>query len=86
MILLKDILTENSQIKWIIGYIDGYDKVHYKVIKHGDKVDNHNMIWNGPRMKKWRWQSDEPLILNTYGNNFDDDDSDKVWTIIDRYI
>ena len=87
MIKLKDLLlTENTQIKWIVGYIDGYDKVHYKVVKHGDPRDSHNTIWNVPLMKKWRWMPSKPIEINAYGNSFDEEDSERVWNTIDRYL
>ena len=86
MIKLKNLLKEiNSNIKWIIGYIDGYGAVHHKVVKVGDPIDNHNIVWNGVRHNKWRWLPSEPNKINTYGEDLGFESEDKVWQIIDRY-
>lgn len=72
-------------IKWIVGYIDGYDAIHYKVVKIGDTVDSHNQIWPGQtKQTKWRWMPDKPYHLNTYGIDLCPEDEDKVWNLISK--
>jgi hypothetical protein len=73
------------KIKWIVGYIDGYDAIHYKVVKIGDTVDSHNQIWPGrTKQTKWRWMPDKPYHLNTYGIDLCPEDEDKVWNLITK--
>ena len=84
MIKFRQII-ESLDLKWIVGYIDNYGAVHHKAVKIGDSVDSHNQIWPGPRQQKWRWVPSDPHHINTYGNDLDVDDEDKIWRIIDRY-
>ena len=72
-------------IKWILGYIDNYGKVHYKVVKKQDTVDNHNGLWPGPKQRKWRWLPEKPNHINAYGDELDVEAQDVIWRIIDRY-
>ena len=86
MISLKKLLAESTNdLKWIIGYVDGYDKVHYKVVKSSDPIDSHNSVWPGPRALKWRWVPTEPNKINTYGVDFDFEAQDRIWLIIDKF-
>jgi hypothetical protein len=73
-------------IKWIVGYIDCYDYVHYQVVKETDKLQTHNQIWPGPKHKKWRWLPEYPKSLNCYGEFLDEEDRYKIWQIIDKNI
>lgn len=85
MIKLKILLQETKDIKWILGYVDGYGKIHYKVVKKNDTIDSHNQIWPGPKHGKWRWIASDPKHLNTYGEDLNDDVEDKIWRIIDKH-
>ena len=86
MIKLKQLLNEtDSNIKWIIGYVDTYGKVHYKVIKINDDLDSHNHFWPTIHHNKWRWKPSSPTHLNTYLEKLDDDSIDRIWQIIDKY-
>ena len=72
------------KIKWIVGYVDGYGAIHYKVVKIGDSIDSHNQIWPGPKHSKWRWMPDKPNHLNTYSEELCPDDEDRVWDLITK--
>jgi hypothetical protein len=85
MIKLKDLLVEGSNLKWILGYVDSYGKVHYKVVGKDDSIDSHNQIWPGPKHGKWRWMPGNPSHLNTYGEELSFEDEDRIWKIIDKY-
>lgn len=85
MIKLRNILIESLNIKWILGYIDSYDKVHFKVVLSGDPVNSHNQIWPGPKQRKWRWIPTAAWDLNTYGDELDPEAEDRIWRIIDKY-
>lgn len=78
-------LSEIIGIKWIVGYVDSYGKVHHKVVKFGDPMDSHNKLWPSIHHNKWRWVPTNPNHLNTYGETLDDDSIDKIWQIIDWY-
>ena len=81
----KSLLPESVDIKWIVGYVDAYGKVHYKVVRRNDSIDSHNAIWPGPKHGKWRWVPSDPNHLNTYSEELDGDDEDAIWRIIDRF-
>lgn len=84
--LYNEILKETRlDIKWIVGYVDSYGKIHYKVIYKNDVLDSHNQIWPGPKHGKWRWMPSNPNHINTYGEEIDFDVEDKIWSIIDNY-
>jgi hypothetical protein len=78
-------LKDNIHLKWIIGYVDGYDHVHFKVIKSSMDKDQHQHYWEiAPR--KWRWIPLYPNNINTYGVDFDEETLDRIWNIIDEII
>jgi hypothetical protein len=87
MIKLKSLLmTENLvDIKWIVGYVDNYGHVHYKVVYRNDPKDSHELLWNSPKIGKWRWLPSDPNHLNTYGNDLDFETEDSIWRIVDKY-
>lgn len=86
MIKLKDILFESiSPIKWIVGIVDNYGRVHHKVVKQDDPLDSHFHLWPTVHHGKWRWMPSRPNALNTYGEPIDDDAVDSIWQIIDQY-
>lgn len=72
-------------IKWIVGYIDGYGKVHYKVVKSNDPIDSHNLIWPGPKHSKWRWVPSQPNYINKYGEELNPEYEDVIWNVIDKF-
>ena len=85
MIKLKDLLIESMSFKWIIGYIDSYGKVHYKVIKHNDVKEKHSDFW-GIIPKKWRyWPSNNPNEINSYGADLDDEEIESIWNVIEKF-
>ena len=75
-----------NNIKWIVGYVDEYGKINFKVVKMNDKIDNHNQIWPGPKHGKWRWDPTNSNHLNSYGEPLDFDDEERIWKIIDELI
>ena len=84
---LKNVENENityMKIKWIIGYIDAYGAIHYRVVKHGDSLHSHSQIWPGPKHNKWRWLPTEPRHLNTYNEDLPSDGEDAVWALITK--
>lgn len=86
MIKLKSLITESSRsIKWILGYIDAYDKNHYKVVYHEDQMDSHQKIWPGKISAhgKWRWDPKLPRDIHTYNEPLTDEDKESIWNIID---
>lgn len=88
MIKLKKLIFEMdilSSIKWIIGYIDAYGKLHHRVIRNDDLIDSHNKIWPMVHHNKWRWTPSNSDHINTYGETLDDDSICRIWTIIDKY-
>ena len=84
---LKTILEQQNvnDIKWILGYVDNYGKVHYKVVYNGDNVDTHNQLWPLIHHNKWRWMPEKPKHINTYNEPIDDESLYKIWDIIDVY-
>jgi hypothetical protein len=78
---MKSKKQKPTNIKWIVGYIDSYGAIHYKVVKHGDTLDTHLGIW-GVRQRKWRWMPDSPNHINTYGDELELDLEDSIWDII----
>jgi len=86
MINLKELLKYSPAIKWIVGYVDSYGSVFYKVIYNGDKLDSHNQLWANAHHGKWRWVPSSPKHLNTYNETIDDDSLDRIWNIINKYI
>lgn len=85
MIKLKHLFFEGINLKWILGYVDSYGKVHYKVVGKDDSIDSHNQIWPGPKHGKWRWMPGNKSHLNTYGEELSFEDEDRIWKIIDKY-
>lgn len=76
-----------EKIKWIIGYIDSYDAVHFKVIHKKDAFDTHWLVWGGEaRHSKWRWNPNFPKHLNKYNEEIDENLEDKIWQIIEKYV
>lgn len=76
-----------KDVKWIVGYVDGYGKVHHKIVNQGDERDTHTQIWGYvARQHKWRWQPEKPLHINTYGEDMDDEYIFKIYDIIYKYI
>lgn len=60
-----------NRIKWILGYVDGYGKIHHKAVLFSDPIDNHTTLWGAPLHSKWRWMSSKPSEINTYGEDLD---------------
>jgi hypothetical protein len=86
MIKLKDILGGNvDSIKWIVGIVDNYGKIHHKVVQLNDPIDSHNQIWPLAHHGKWRWMPSKPTQINTYNEQVDEDAIDAIWQLIDRY-
>jgi hypothetical protein len=77
---------DKNKIKWILGYVDNYGCIHFKVVKHNDRLDSHNAIWPGPRQNKWRWVPEKSKHLNTYSEPLDFEAEDKIWEIIDKSL
>jgi hypothetical protein len=77
---------DNKQIKWILGYVDGYGAIHHKVIYIGDTVDSHFQIWPAAKHSKWRWMPNKPHHINVYGEELYPEDEDKIWNLIDKII
>ena len=71
------------KIKWIVGYVDSYGAIHHATVNFEDSIDSHNQIWPGPKQRKWRWIPETPNHLNTYGEELDPEEEDKVWQLID---
>lgn len=76
-----------TSIKWIIGYIDYQGAVHSHVVRLGDTVDSHTLVWPGrvAAHGKWRWKPDRPYHISTYnGEEFTDDEAYAIFDKIDK--
>jgi len=74
------------RIKYIIGYVDSYDHITYKIVYNGDVMDSHNQIWPNKVAAhgKFRWTPELPNALNTYNEGISDDLCFKIWDVIDK--
>lgn len=83
---MLDCEMENT-IKYIIGYIDSYGKIHHHIVKQWDRLDSHNLIWPSKVAAhgKFRWDPKNPNKLNTYNEELIFEEEEKIWEIVDRY-
>lgn len=77
-------MKEPKKLKWIIGYVDSYDAIHYRAIYENDKLQTHFSVWPIFCLFKWRWTPKLPAQLNTYEGEIEPEILDKIWQIIDK--
>lgn len=71
-------------IKWIVGYVDSYGKIHHTVVHRGDNVDSHRQLYPSIHHNKWRWVPEFPKHLNTYNHELDEEVIYNIWNIIEK--
>lgn len=77
---------KEKDIKYIIGYFDSYGDLKYHVVKMWDSMDSHLQIWPGrvAAHGKWRWDPKVPNKINTYNEDLDFEEEERVWNLVDK--
>ena len=83
--------NKNNNIKWIIGYVDAYGKVHHYVEReetsssiNKKETIQHSSVWPTTHHKRWRWNPKMPKHINL-DSGIDEEEIDRIWQIIDKY-
>ena len=75
-------------LKWIVGYVDSYGHVEYRLVYEGDVRQKHNDFWPSKIAAhgKFRWEPSRPRHLNTYNDPLDDEYRHRIWDVIDNLL